>query len=139
MTKKHILIVTTSVFIFSLFINSALAGYWWWSGSSAWKDPNWSKVIIFWSHHKMNDISKWKFCWRRKSNTSEGKNPCDYKTVIVHDPQAEIEVKWDSVFKFQVEGYNTKKKKWKTYSTTIVRPCFNARVSNAQVSTLCNP
>lgn len=139
MTKKHFLILATLIFFFSLFINSAQAGYFWWSGSSGWKDSTWSKVEIFWSHHNMNDISKWKFCWRRKSNTSNGKNPCEYKTVIVHDPVAKIEVHWDIVFKFQVEGYNTKKGKWKTYSTTIIRPCFNARWSNAQVSTLCNP
>jgi len=125
--------------IFLVFIGSASAGSFWWSGYADWKDSTWSKVTISWNHNDMDEISKWKFCWKRKSNTSSGKNPCDYKTIIVYKPKAKIEVHWDTVFKFQVEGYNTKKGKWKTYSPTLVRPCFNARWSKSEVSTLCNP
>jgi len=129
----------SAFFIGLLFTSSAWAGYFYSGGFSWWVDTTWSNVEMHWSHHDMDEISKWKFCWRKKSNTSKGKNPCSYNTKIVTEPTATVKVKWDTVFKYQVEGYNTRKGKWVTYSSTIVRPCFNARWSNSTISTLCNP
>ncbi len=139
MKKFFLIFFVMSFSVILLTPRTARAGYFWSGGISYWVDSTWSDVNMFWSHHDMEDISKWKFCWRRKSNTNKGKNPCDYNSKIVFDPEATVRVKWDVVFKYQVEGYNTRKKKWKTYSLTISRPCFNARWSNSTISTLCNP
>ncbi len=133
----------TTTFLALLFTASlAWAGYFWSGGWSNWNSSDKADVVMWWSHKDSADSSiyeKWRFCWRRKSNTNKGKNPCDYNTEIVFDTEAEVTVNWDTVFKYQVEAFNKKKDKWQTKSSTISRPCFNARWSNAGTSMRCKP
>lgn len=137
--KKQFLILTIALLVISSSAAASLFGYFWYGGISHYdySNVNRSDVELFWSHNDMDDISEWKFCWRRKSNTSNGKNPCDYNSMIVDEPTATVNVMWGITFKFQVEGYHTKKRKWIVYSPTISRPCFQAEAPGMSIQTNC--
>ena len=118
------------------------AGSWWWGATGIVYAAKESDVTLYWSHTNIDDsskFSKWKFCWRRKTNTSKGKNPCEYNTKIVHDPRVTVHVDHNRVYKFQVDAWNKKKKKWQTKSPTISRPCFRTYLGDGTISSICNP
>ncbi len=126
------------------------AGSFWWGGTSDGpfypdgSDKGYMDITLWWSSSKAEKFDKYKFCWRKKSNTSKGKDPCLYNEIFTEDVSVEIsasdkQILASTTYKIRIRARKEKNDKWKTLTSWINNPCIWASGTGFKMSCKSNP
>jgi len=113
----------------------ATAGSFWYGGVSDGpfyidgSDIGYSDITFWWSTSKADDYDMYKFCWRKKSNTSKGDDPCLYNQIDTTDDTVQFSAIDKTIlvyttYKFRIRARKEKNGNWTTLTSTIINPCF---------------
>ncbi|EAQ74387.1 MULTISPECIES: hypothetical protein [unclassified Synechococcus] len=113
----------------------AQASYFWYGGITdgpfypGGGSTGYSDITFWWSSSNADDYDRYRLCWRQKSNTEDGKDPCDYDSVVSTLPEVQFDAQNQTIlanttYKFRLKAHKRRNDKWKTLTSTIVNPCF---------------
>lgn len=135
------------------FSTPAYAGYLWWGGISDGpfypdgSEKGYSDITFWWSSSGDDKYDKYKFCWRKKTNTSKGKDPCLYNHILTEDDTVEFsalekDILANTTYKFRIRARKEKNGNWKLLTSWVSNPCFWATgggPNSLNVSCTSNP
>lgn len=145
MKGKTLIAATIALTAQLFFMVAAEAGSFYRWGASEGPYPTYMDVDFYWSHSKADKYTKYEFCWRPRNADRNGKNPCDYNTRKVNDPEVHFKatnekIHGNKVYKYRIRAKKESNGNWVNLTSTVINPCFRTPVGgHQQLDLTCGP